>query len=92
MAEITYKGKKVEVSVDNRTIMQFEMNGGNLSDFESKPISSSISLACACLGLSGDPLDHANDLLPMTELAEEIKVAMEESGLQGEQSEKKGDG
>tara|TARA_B100002019_G_scaffold111531_1_gene95948 strand:- start:10817 stop:11095 length:279 start_codon:yes stop_codon:yes gene_type:complete len=92
MATITYKGEKKEVTVDNRAIMQFEMNGGNISEFDKKPISSAVSLACACLGLTGDPLEHANDLLPMAELAEEIKVCMEQSGLSGDDDPKKENG
>jgi len=92
MAKITYKGEEKDIKVDNKAIMLFEINGGNISDFDSKPIASSISLACACLGLTGDPLEHANDLPPMAELAESIKEAMAGSGLSGETSEKKGNG
>jgi len=92
MAKITYKGKEQEIKVDNKAIMLFEINGGNIADFDTKPIASSISLACACLGLTGDPLEHANDLPPMAELAESIKEAMAESGLSGETSEKKDNG
>tara|TARA_Y100000361_G_scaffold37821_1_gene32375 strand:- start:12011 stop:12289 length:279 start_codon:yes stop_codon:yes gene_type:complete len=92
MAKIKYKGEEKDIVVDNKAIMLFEINGGSIAEFDSKPIASSISLACACLGLKGDPLDHANDLPPMAELAESIKEAMAESGLTGETSEKKDNG
>ena len=92
MAKIKYKGEEKNIVVDNKAIMLFEINGGSIAEFDSKPIARSISLACACLGLKGDPLDHANDLPPMAELAESIKEAMAESGLTGETSEKKDNG
>jgi hypothetical protein len=93
MATIKYKGKETEIKIDNRAMMKFEMNGGSLSDFESKPVSCAVTLACACLDLDGDPLDHANDLPPLTEIAESVKEAMEESGLNGvDLTEKKEDG
>lgn len=92
MAKINYKGKEVDIALTNRSLMQFEMSGGNLNGFESQPISSSILLACACLKLDGDPLDHADDLPPLAELAEAMKVVVEESGLTGEIEEKNEDG
>lgn len=81
MATITYKGKEKEIKIDNRAIMQFEMMGGNLASFEKQPVSSAIMLACAALGLKGDPLDHANHLPAMSLLPAVIQEAMKESGL-----------
>lgn len=81
MAKINYKGKEVEIKVNNRALMLFELNGGSMSDFETKPVSASITLACACLGLEGNPLDHANDLPSLNEMAGIIKEAMDESGI-----------
>lgn len=94
MATIKYKGEDTEIVIDNRTMMRFELNGGSLTDFETKPVSCSITLACASLGLEGDPLDHANDLPPIAEIAEAVKLAMEESGLNNQQelNSKKGNG
>ena len=87
MASITYKQEEVEVKITNKVLMKFELGGNSMSDFETKPVSASITLACCCLGLDGDPLDHADDLPPLNELAEQIRVIMEESGL-GEQTKK----
>ena len=84
MATINYKGESKEIKINNRALMAFELAGGKLSEFEANPVSNSIKLACACLGLKGDPLDHANDLPPLTELSESITQAMNESGLAGE--------
>tara|TARA_B100002019_G_scaffold289988_2_gene306742 strand:+ start:313 stop:594 length:282 start_codon:yes stop_codon:yes gene_type:complete len=93
MAKILYKGEEREIKIDNKSMMRFEMNGGSLSDFESKPVSCAVNLACACLDLEGDPLDHANDLPPLSDIAEAVKSAMEESGLNGvDVSPKKEDG
>jgi len=65
-----------------------------LQEFETHPISSSIKLACACLNLIGDPLDHANHLPPLKELPEIMQKAIEESGFldDSETKEKKADG
>lgn len=99
MAKIKYKGKERELKIDNRSMMKFEMQGGSLADFESKPIASSIQLACACLDLNGDPLDHANHLPPLKELPIIMQQAIEESGFldkpeedESEQETKKDDG
>ena len=81
MAKIKYKGKEVEAKIDNRAMMKFELNGGTIAQFETQPISASINLACACLGLDGDPLDHANHLPPLNELPNVMKKIIDESGL-----------
>jgi|TARA_R100000482_G_C5132509_1_gene153149 hypothetical protein len=81
MAKIKYKGKKVEAKIDNRAMMKFELNGGTIGQFETQPITASINLACACLGLEGDPLDHANDLPNLNELPAIMRDIIEESGL-----------
>lgn len=98
MAKIKYKGKQVEAKIDNRAMMKFELNGGSIGQFETQPITASINLACACLGLEGDPLEHANDLPPIKELPAIMKVIIDESGLnkteedEGEVDEKKENG
>ena len=92
MATIKYKGKDKEIKIDNKSLMAFELAGGSLGSFEESPISNSVKLICACLGLKGDPLDHANDLPPLQELSQQIAIAMEESGLSGEQESKKSNG
>ena len=97
MATIKYKGKEKEIKIDNRAMMKFELDGGSMSDFETHPISASIRLACACLNLEGDPLDHANHLPPLKELPEVMQQAIQESGFLdveegSEQDSKKGNG
>ena len=81
MAKIKYKGKEKEIELDNRAMMKFELDGGAMSDFETHPIYASIRLACACLNLEGDPLDHANYLPPLKELPIVMQQAIEESGF-----------
>lgn len=81
MASITHKGEAKEIKLDNRTLLSFEMMGGSFDQFESQPITASIKLACAALGLKGDPLDHANDLPSLNELSEIMKQAIDESGF-----------
>ena len=80
MANIRYKGKDVELKLSNKTMMKFEMNGGSFAKYEAEPVSQSVKLVCAALGLEGDPLDHADDLPPLAELAEVMKEALDESG------------
>lgn len=84
MAKINYKGEEKEIQINNRTMMKFEQMGGTLQDFEDKPVTSSIILACASLDLQGDPLDHANDLPSLNELSEIMKEALVESGYSDE--------
>jgi len=84
MAKIKYKGEEKELKITNRAMMAFELSGGNIKDFETNPVSSAIKLACACLKLQGDPLDHADDLPPLVEISEAITQAMTESGYVGE--------
>tara|TARA_R100000773_G_scaffold29104_1_gene24974 strand:- start:6 stop:302 length:297 start_codon:yes stop_codon:yes gene_type:complete len=78
---ITYKGERKEVEITNRVLLQFEMNGGSFTEFEQKPVQTSMQLACSVLGLKGDILDHADDFLPLSELAEEMKELMAVSGF-----------
>ena len=80
MATIRYKGKDVELKLSNRTLMKYEMNGGSFAKYEEEPVSQSVKLVCAALDLDGDPLDHADDLPPLTELAEVMKEALDDSG------------
>lgn len=91
MATIKYKDEEKEITIDNRAIMSFEMMGGSLANFEAQPVTSSIMLACAALGLKGEPIEHANDLPPMKELPAIIQQAMNESGLgNGKAGKRKG--
>tara|TARA_R100000773_G_scaffold18445_1_gene16696 strand:- start:9619 stop:9915 length:297 start_codon:yes stop_codon:yes gene_type:complete len=98
MAKIKYKGKDKEIKLDNRAMMKFELDGGSMAEFETHPISASIRLACACLNLEGDPLDHANHLPALKELPEVMQAVIKEAGFtQGEEEEsedevKKGNG
>lgn len=91
MAKITYKGEEREIKITNKSMMSFEMAGGKLSEFEENPVSNSIKLVCACLGLKGDPLNYADDFPPLVELSECIRQAMDESGMTGEELEPKND-
>ena len=88
MAKIKYDGKLVSIKLDNRAMMKFELEGGSISDFESHPISASIRLACACLNLSGDPLEHANLLPPLKELPLVMQKVIAESGFLDVEEEK----
>lgn len=81
MAKIQHKGEEKEIKIDNRTLLAFEMRGGSFSSFESQPVLQSMLLACAALGLKGDPLDHANDLPALNELSEVMQEALAESGF-----------
>ena len=92
MATIKYKGKDKDIKITNRVMMAFEMSGGKLTEFETNPVTSAIKLACASLGLKGDPLDHADDFGSLAEISESIKDAMNESGLGEEIDEKNVDG
>jgi hypothetical protein len=89
MATIKYKGESKEIKITNRALMAFELAGGKLSDFENNPVSNSIKLACACLGIEGDALEHADDLPSLKEISDSISDALKESGLEGEQDPKK---
>lgn len=85
MAKIIHKGEEKEIQIDNRTLLAFEQAGGSFSNFDEQPISSSIKLACAALGLEGNPLDHANDLPSLNKLSEIMRIALEESGFNNEE-------
>ena len=91
MAKIKYKGKEKEAKIDNRAMMKFELGGGTIAQFETQPISASIQLACACLNLDGDPLDHATALPPLSELPQIMKLIIDESGLLKDSDDKKED-
>lgn len=84
MATITYKGEEREISINNRALMKYEMMGGSFSKFEVNPVSESVKLCCAALDLPGDPIDHANDLPSIQDLAEIMKDALSSSGYAGE--------
>lgn len=84
MAKVTYKGEERELKIDNRCLMNFEMAGGNLKDFESKPFSTTIILTCCALGLDNDFPEHANHLPSLEQLTESLKQAMQESGIAGD--------
>ena len=85
MAKLKYKGKETDIVIDNRTLLAFELAGGSFSDFDDKPISASIKLACCALKLEGDPLDHANDLPNLNTLSTVMRKAIEESGFGDEE-------
>lgn len=87
MATIKYKGEEKEIAIDNRTLLAFEMKGGDFNQFNVEPVTAAITLACAALGLEGNILDHANDLPPLAELVEVMKDAMQESGFGDENME-----
>ena len=92
MATIKYKGEQRDIKITNKVMMSFELSGGKLTDFETNPVTSAIKLACAGLGLKGDPLDHADDFGSLTDISESIKDAMNESGIGEEMDEKNVDG
>lgn len=85
MAKVLYKGEEKELKIDNRCLMNFEMAGGNLNDFQAKPFSTTIILTCCALGLDNDFAEHANHLPALNELTESLKQAMAESGFTGEE-------
>lgn len=92
MAKIKYKGKDQDIKITNRVMMSFELSGGKLTEFETNPVTSAIKLACACLNLKGDPLEHADNFGSLADISNSIKDAMDESGLGEEIPEKNVDG
>lgn len=79
---ILYKGEeRILPKIGNKVLMRFERQGGSLAKFEEQPLTTAITLIACALGLPGDPLDHADDLPPFTELAGIVKNALETSGL-----------
>lgn len=85
---IAYKGESRELKIGNAAMMRFSRLGGSFEKLESDPVEQAITLACAALGLTGDPIDHADDFPPLAQLADPIKQAMErysgDSALPGE--------
>ena len=79
---ILYKGEeRILPKIGNSVLMRFEQQGGRLAKFEEQPLTTAVTLIACALGLPGDPLDHADDLPPFTELAAIVKDALESSGL-----------
>jgi len=79
---ILYKGQeRLLPKISNKVLMRFEREGGTLAKFEEQPLTTAVTLIACALGLPGDPLDHADDLPPFTDLAVIVKDALESSGL-----------
>lgn len=74
---ITYKGELRELVIGNAAFMRFQRMGGDLTKLEADPISQAVTLACAALNLSGDPLDHADDFPPVPQWSEAAVAAVQ---------------
>lgn len=75
--EITYKGKPHTLKITNATMMRFTRAGGDFKQLESDPVAQAITLLCAALNLPGDPIDHADDFPPISQVVDGIKFAIE---------------
>ena len=85
---IAYKGDLRTVpTIGNKVLMQFERQGGRLSELEQLPVTTAVTLICCALGLPGDPIDHADDLPSLKVIAQTVKAALEASGLTGDEDE-----
>lgn len=73
---IYYKGERIELKVTNSVLMRFKRLGGDLAALETDPVSQAITLLCAALKLTGDPIDHADDFPPVAKIAEPIAQAV----------------
>jgi hypothetical protein len=91
-ATIKHAGELKQLKFGNAALMRFERLGGDLSKFGEQPFTQAVSLVCAALALPGDPLDHADDLPPLTELIAVVKIALENSGLTGAATPGESDG
>lgn len=85
MAKIRYKGKEVELVLNNRAMMKYEQLGGSFQKYDEQPVTQSVKLCCAALGLDGNPEDHADDLPPLQKLAEVMQEALSEGGYTGDE-------
>ena len=85
---ISYRGEDRPLKIGNAAMMRFSRLGGSLEKLEADPVTQAITLACAALGLEGDPIDHADDFPPVFQLVEPIKAAVEiyNGGQPGEPS------
>ena len=83
MATIRYRGEDRELRIGNAALMRYEQAGGDLQRLidGKAPVTEAVTLVCSALGLPGDPVDHADDLPPLTALVEAVKVALDEAGL-----------